>query len=85
MVLSLFPRGFSPGTPVFSSSQKPKQHNTSKFQSEQELYTKNRFVDVLPLNRYFLLTYLFVYLFEQRRSFQCLGYLLFFLTSKKLD
>ena len=47
LVLSLAPRGFTPGTPVFPSPQKPAFSNS----------TKNHYVDVLPANRYF---YLFI-------------------------
>ena len=49
LVLSLVSRGFSPGTPVFPSPQKPTFPNSNLIGNH---------VDVLPANRY-----LFVYLF----------------------
>ena len=57
LVLFLVPRGFSPGTPVFPSPQKP------TFQIAiwpGIMWTKNHYVDVLPANRY-LFIYLFIY------------------------
>ena len=47
LVLFLAPIGFSQGTPVFPSPQKPK--------FDQERLTKNLYVDVLPSNRYLLI------------------------------
>ena len=53
LVLSLVPRGFSLGTPVFPSPQKPTFPNSNSTRNqvdEEPLFA----VDVLPLNRYFL-------------------------------
>ena len=55
LVLSLAPRGFSPGTPVFPSHQKPTVHN---FKS-----TKNK-VDEEPLSGCATSKSLFIYLLE---------------------
>ena len=57
LVLSLAPRGFTPGTPVFPSPQKPAFSNSNSTRNQ----TKNHYVDVLPANRYFI--YFFIYLF----------------------
>ena len=54
LVLSFLPRGFSPGTPVFPSSQKPTFPNSNTTRSKE---TKNHSVDVLPLQ--ILIYYLF--------------------------
>ena len=58
LVLSLAPRGFSPGTPVFPSPQKPTFSNSNS--------TRNQ-VDEEPLSRCAtsksLFIYLFIYLF----------------------
>ena len=54
LVLSFLPRGFSPGTPVFSSSQKPTFPNSNTTRSKE---TKNHSVDVLRLQ--ILIYYLF--------------------------
>ena len=54
LVLSFLPRGFSPGTPVFPSSQKPTFPNSNTTSSKE---TKNHSVDVLPLQ--ILIYYLF--------------------------
>ena len=55
LVHSLAPRGFSPGTPVLPSPQKPAfpNSNSTRNQVDEEPH-----VDVLPANRY-----LFIYLF----------------------
>ena len=50
VVFLLAPKGFSPGTPVFPSPQKPTFPNSNS--------NWNHFVDVLPPNHY-----LFIYLF----------------------
>ena len=54
LVLSFLPRGFSPGTPVFPSSQKPTFPNSNTTSSKE---TQNHSVDVLPLQ--ILIYYLF--------------------------
>ena len=57
LVLSFAPRGFSPGTPVFPSPQKP----TFPIPVPPGIrWTKNHSVDVLPL-RHNLFIYLFIY------------------------
>ena len=58
-VLSLAPRGFSPGTPVFPSRQKPTLSNSN--------LTRNHQVDEEPLSgsatSNFFIVYLLIYLF----------------------
>ena len=49
LVLSFAPRGFSPGSPVFPSPQKPTFPN---FNSISNRVDKDHFVDVLPPNHY---------------------------------
>ena len=51
LVLSLAPRGFSPGTPVFPSPQKPTFPNSNSTRNQVDR-AKNHYVDVLPANRY---------------------------------
>ena len=55
LVLSLASRGFSPGTPVIPSPQKPTFLNSNS--------TRNHYVDVLPANRY-----LFIYFMAVKKS-----------------
>ena len=55
LVLSSAPRGFSPGTPVFPSPQKPTFRNSNSTRNQVD---EEHFVDVLPLT-----IYLFIYLF----------------------
>ena len=59
LVLSFAPRGYSPGTPVFPSPQKPTFPNSNSTRIRQ---TKNHFVDLLLPNHY-LFIHLFIYLF----------------------
>ena len=47
LVLSLAPRGFSPGTPVFPSPQKPTFPNSNSIRVDEE-----PLVDVLPPNHH---------------------------------
>ena len=56
LVLSFAPRGFSPGSPVFPSLQKPTFPNFNSTRSQVGL-TKDHFVDVLPPNHYLLFLY----------------------------
>ena len=58
LVLSLAPRGFSPGTPVFPSPQKPAFPNSNSTRNQVD---EEQFVDVLPPNHY-LFIHLFIYL-----------------------
>ena len=51
LVLSLAPRGFSPGTSVFPSPQKPTFPNSN---STRDPIDEEPIVDVLPLNHYLL-------------------------------
>jgi len=63
LVLSLAPRGFSPGTPVFPSPQKPTFPNSNS--TRNQVHTKNHYVDVLPANHYlFYFIYLFILVIE---------------------
>ena len=55
--LSLAPRGFSPGIPVFPSPRKPTLPNSNSTRNQED--EKNHFVDVLPLNHYFFLSLFF--------------------------
>ena len=57
LVLSLAPRGFSPGTPVFPSPQKPTFPNSSS--TRNKLDEEADFVDVPPLNHYLFMIHLF--------------------------
>ena len=60
LVLSIAPRGFSQGTPVFPSPQKPtfpNSNSTSWNQVDEEPH-----VDVLPADRLLLLLLLLLYL-----------------------
>ena len=59
LVLSLAPRGFSPGTPVFPSLQKPTFPNSNSTRNQVD---EEPLCDVLPPNHY-----LFVYLFNIRK------------------
>ena len=54
LVLSFAPRGFSPGTPVFPSPQKPTFPNSNSTRNQVD---EEHFVDVLLLSHY-----LFIYL-----------------------
>ena len=54
LVLSFASRGFSPGTPVFPSHQKPTVPNSNSARNQVD---EEPLVDVLPLNHY-----LFIYL-----------------------
>ena len=58
LVLSFAPRGFSPGTSVFPSPQKPAFPNSNSTRNQVD---EEQFVDVLPPNHY-LFIYLFIYL-----------------------
>ena len=58
LVLSFAPRGFSPGTLVFPSPQKPAFPNSNSTRNQVD--AKNHFVDVLPPNHYLFI--LFIYL-----------------------
>ena len=49
LVLSFAPRGFSPGTPVFPSPQKPTLPNSNSTRNQED---EDDFVDVLPPNHY---------------------------------
>ena len=49
LVLSFAPRGFSPGTPVVPSPQKPILPNSNSTRNQVD---EDDFVDVLPLNHY---------------------------------
>ena len=49
LVLSLAPRGFSPGTPVFPSPQKPTFPNSNSTRNQVD---EEHYVDVLPANGY---------------------------------
>ena len=49
LVLSLAPRGFSPGTPVFPSPQKPTFPNSNSIRNRVD---EEHFVDVLPPNHH---------------------------------
>ena len=53
LALSFAPRGFSPGTPVFPSPQKPTLPNSNSTRNQVD---KDDFVDVLPPHHY-----LFIY------------------------
>ena len=44
LVLSLAPRGFSPGTPVFTSPQKPSLPNSNSTRIRPNLVNLNRYV-----------------------------------------
>ena len=57
LVLSFAPRGFSPGTPVFPSPQKPTFPNSSS--TRNKLDEEADFVDVPPLNHYLFMIHLF--------------------------
>ena len=57
LVLSFAPRGFSPGTLVFPSPEKPTFPNSLSTRNQVDEET---FVDVLPPNHY--LFYLFIYI-----------------------
>ena len=61
LVLSLAPRGFSPGTPVFSSPQKPAfpNSNSTRNQINEELLcgcatSKSLFIYLLFMSLYFI-------------------------------
>ena len=58
LVLSFAPRGFSPGTSVFPSPQKPAFPNSNSTRNQVD---EEQFVDVLPPNHY-LFIHLFIYL-----------------------
>lgn len=60
LVLSLSPRGFTMYSTLFPSPQT--QH--FQFQYDQGLYTKNLYVDVLPLNCYLFIIFLFTYMYD---------------------
>ena len=60
LVLSFAPRGFSPGTSVFPSPQKPWQAFPNSSNSTRNQVDEEHFVDVLPPNHY-LFFYLFIY------------------------
>jgi len=56
LVLSLAPRGFSPGTPVFPSPRKPTFPNSNS--TRNQVHSKNHYVvDVLPANRYLFILF----------------------------
>ena len=57
LVLSFAPRGFSPGTPVFPSPQKPTFPNSSP--TRNKLDEEADFLDVPPLNHYLFMIHLF--------------------------
>ena len=64
LVLSFAPRGFSPGTPVFPSPQKP---SISKFQFDQESGRRRTTLWMCYLQIFiylFIYLYLFLYLFR---------------------
>ena len=58
LVLVLAPRGFSPGTPVFPSPQKPTFPNSNSIWTQ---WNKSHLVDPLLIPIYFLFIYLFIY------------------------
>ena len=55
LVLSFAPRGFSPGTPVFPSPQKPILPNSNSTRNQVD---EDDFVDVLPLNHYLFILFI---------------------------
>ena len=60
LVLSLAPRGFSPGTPVFPSPEKPTFPNSNSTRNQVD---ENHYVDVLPaivIYSFILFIYLFI-------------------------
>ena len=69
LVPSLAPRGFSLGTPVFPSPQKPALPNSNSTRNQVE--TKNHFVDVLPPNHYLLFMHVQNYCFANPIQFLC--------------
>ena len=57
LVLSFAPRGFSPGTPVFPSPQKPTFPNSNSTRNQVD---EEHFVGVLPLRHYLFIYLLFI-------------------------
>ena len=55
LVLSFAPRGFSPGTPVFPSPQKPTLPNSNSTRNQVD---EDDFVDVLPLNHHLFILFI---------------------------
>ena len=62
LVLSLAPRGFSPGTPVFPSPQNPTFLNSNSIRNRVD---EEHFVDVLPHHHHY---YYYYYYWKKRES-----------------
>ena len=59
LVLSLAPRGFFPGTPVFPLDLLKNQHFQIPIRPGIR-WTKNHYVDVLPANRYLFIYFIYL-------------------------
>ena len=55
LALSSAPRGFSQGTPVFPSPQKPTLPNSNSTRNQED---EDDFVDVLPPNHYLFILFI---------------------------
>ena len=55
LALSFAPRGFSPGTPVFPSPQKPALPNSNSTRNQVD---EDDFVDALPPNHYLFILFI---------------------------